>query len=152
MTPYQCSGFVLPTEAEWEYAARSGTEYNFWTPDGGGNYSANTCTGNETIQDGVNSPLLSEYAWYCANNQWSNSSYSLGSKEAAQLLPNGFGLHDMHGNVWEFCQRPGDDQGKTKVIRGGSWGTKAEKCRSGYRGRSSWTRGNDIGFRVARDL
>ena len=33
------------------------------------NYSANACTGNETIQDGVNSPLLSEYAWYCANNQ-----------------------------------------------------------------------------------
>ena len=164
VNPYQCSGYVLPTEAEWGYAARSGTQYDYWTPDGGGNYSANACTGNETIQDGVNSPLLSEYAWYCANNQWSNSSYPLGSKEVAQLLPNGFGLHDMHGNLWEWtadwygCSFPRasadpycDSAGSNHVKRGGYWGNTSDGVRSSYRSANiSTERVSNIGFRLAR--
>ena len=75
--------------AEWEYAARSGTQYDFWTPDGGGNYAASACNGTETIVDGVGNPLLRDYAWYCGNlnNQYGGD----GSKEVGQKLPNGFG-------------------------------------------------------------
>jgi formylglycine-generating enzyme required for sulfatase activity len=134
MSPYQCSGYVLPTDAEWEYAARSGTQYDFWTPDGGGDYSASTCDGTETIQDGVSNPLLADYAWYCGNN--TNSMSTFGSKEVGQKLPNGFGLYDMHGNLYEWtadfwgCSYPqaGTDPycasefySSFRVKRGGSW-------------------------------
>ena len=132
VNPYQCSGYVLPTDAEWEYAARSGMEDDFWTSDGGGDYSANTCTGTETIQDGVSDPLLRDYAWYCGNN---NNQYGVqGSKEVGQKSPNGFGLFDMHGNLWEWtsdkydCTFPHtnvdpfcNSTDPLHVRRGGSW-------------------------------
>ena len=127
--PYVCNGYSLPTEAEWEYAARSGTTSSFWTgsgPDLGGTYSSDTCSGNEQILDGVLNPPLSNYAWYCGNNSISQS------KEVGQLLPNGFGLFDLHGNVWEWMvdswstsnfpnsyTDPYYDVSSTKVVRGG---------------------------------
>jgi formylglycine-generating enzyme required for sulfatase activity len=101
--PYDCNGFRLLTSAEWEYAARSGTTSEFWTGQGsqlGGTYSSQTSTGNETILDGVNNPLLRDYAWYSGNNDNQYGVY--GSKEVGQKLPNGFGLYDMHGNLSEL--------------------------------------------------
>ena len=93
-----CLGYRLPTEWEWEYAARSGTTSEFWTGEGpnlGGTHSSNLCTGLETIEDGVNNPSAGDYMWYCGN-----SGYSV--KTVAQKLPNGFGLYDMHGNLREW--------------------------------------------------
>ena len=104
---YDCMGFRLPTEAEWEYAARSGTQYDFWTPDGGGDYSSSSC-GNEiddttvTIEDGVSNPSLSDYAWYCGNRY--DPIYGDVAKPVAQKLPNGFGLYDVHGNQYEWLE------------------------------------------------
>ena len=96
--PYQCTGYVLPTDAEWEYASRSGSPFDFWTPDGGGNGEAG-CTGTEVINDGVTNPLLADYAWYCGNFDYT---VTTNYYEVGQKLPNGFGLYDMHGNVIEF--------------------------------------------------
>ena len=160
VNPYQCSGYVFPTEAEWEYAARSGTQYDFWTPDGGGNYSANTSTGNETIVDGVSNPLLRDYAWYLGNrnNQYGGE----GSKGVGQKLPNGFGLYDMHGNVdewtadWYGCSYPQSStdpycstQVSSRVLRGGGWGHGPSNMESSSQNYFTSTfRGHDFGFRI----
>lgn len=135
LNPYQCSGYRLPTEVEWDYASRSGSQYLIWTPAGGGDYSAgslNDCYGTETILDGsANPPLLGDYAWYCGNNDV--GSYSDGTKEVATRAPNGWGLYDMFGNVAEwtadwggcasligtdfYCQ----SDSATRMQRGGHW-------------------------------
>ena len=158
--PYQCTGYVLPTEAEWEYAARSGSQYKFWTEDGGGNYSASACNGTETIQDGVSNPLLRDYAWYCGNL---NNAYGAnGSKEVGQKLPNGFGLYDMHGNVREwtadwygpsFPQASTDpycgSAGSERVLRGGVWNYVPVDMQAAMRSSVGPTyRYNGVGFRL----
>lgn len=133
--------YRLPTEAEWEYAARAGTqtEYSF---------------GDDPRQ-------LSRYAWHSANS--ANTTHPVGTK-----LPNAFGLYDMHGNVWDWtadCYRENyvDAKGDasafnppdcgTRVVRGGSWGGNPRYARSAYR--RGWTAAAQehyIGLRVARDL
>ena len=135
--------YRLPSEAEWEYAARAGTttEWNF---------------GNDATK-------LGNYAWYGGNS---------GSKTQAvgQKLPNAFGLFDMHGNVWEWTQdcwhdnyagAPTDGsawmtgcRGDFRVLRGGwSWYSDSAEFRSANRGRYiPVDRFEGIGFRLARDL
>lgn len=134
-------GFRLPTEAEWEYACRAGskTSYNF---------------GDDRNQ-------LENYAWYDGNS--GSSTHPVGHKK-----PNAWGLYDMHGNVWEWCQDPWheDYQGAPadgsvweaggssfRVVRGGSWYYTPADCRAAHRARfASIIRDLSIGFRVRRGV
>ena len=70
MSPYECSGYSLPMEVEWELAARSGTTSEFWTGQGlslGGNYSSSICDDSVVIFDGLNDSFVGDYAWFCGN-------------------------------------------------------------------------------------
>jgi formylglycine-generating enzyme required for sulfatase activity len=131
------SVYRLPTEAEWEYACRAGTTTRFY------------------YGDDLGYTNLVSYAWYLENN--GNSTRPVGQK-----LPNAWGLYDMAGNVFEWCQDwydlyPGgsvtDPQGPGsgffRVNRGGCWYADAKDCRSALRGYFSPTDSNLIqGFRV----
>ena len=132
--------YRLPSEAEWEYAARAGstTVFSF---------------GNDEKR-------LAEYAWFSQNSR--DKTHSVGLKK-----PNAFGLYDMHGNVWEWTQdcwndnyvgAPTNGSAWTKgdcsqrVVRGGSWIISLSSLRSASR-YSGATEDpvNFLGFRVARD-
>ena len=127
--------FRLPTEAEWEYAARGGNKSK------GYKYS-----GSNTIDD---------VAWYDDNS--STMTHPVGTK-----APNELGLYDMSGNVWEWCSDwfgeyssssqsnpTGPTSGSRRVYRGGSWGSIADGCRVSYRNRRTPDlRYNSLGFRL----
>ncbi|MCX7017853.1 MAG: formylglycine-generating enzyme family protein [Candidatus Sumerlaeota bacterium] len=141
--------FRLPSEAEWEYACRAGSQTRF-------------CFGNSDCSDYQCSTLcnLGDYAWYCGNN----SPY--GTKPVGGKLPNAFGLFDMHGNVSDWCEdgyhenytgAPADGSawvstaGSHRVFRGGDWAYNPRDCRSASRLASyPDDRRIYIGFRVVR--
>jgi formylglycine-generating enzyme required for sulfatase activity len=126
--------YRLPTEAEWEYGCRAGTTTAF--------------------SFGSDESQLGEYAWYRDNS--GSTSHPVGQKK-----PNGWGLYDMHGNIWEWCQDwygnypggsvtdpQGPGTGSYRVGHGGSWGSIARYCRSAYRSSNGpGGRYIDLGFR-----
>ncbi len=128
--------FRLPTEAEWEYACRAGSTTKYYFGD--------------------NQNQLGEYAWYDKN---SNSQ----THQVGQKKPNKWGLYDMHGNVWEWCEdnwqdnynnhptdgSAGKNNSNAFVLRDGSWYYFDCNCRSASRGRNGRTNvSNDSGFRI----
>jgi len=140
LTSWECDftkhGFRLPTEAEWEYACRAGTITNYYT--------------------GNSLNALDKAGWYEDNS--GETTHPVGEKE-----PNAWGLYDMHGNVWEWCNDwwsdnysgnsehnpTGPNIGSYRIFRGGSWTHDPYGCRSAYR--VSYSPNNidsDIGFRV----
>jgi formylglycine-generating enzyme required for sulfatase activity/Tol biopolymer transport system component len=118
---FEADGYRLPTEAEWEYACRAGSQAKY-------------CFG-DSVGD------LNRFAWFKENSGGT-------TKPVGQKSPNRWGLYDMHGNIWQWCNdyysetyysestpaNPrGPATGKMRVLRGGAWDCDAEKCRAAYR-------------------
>ena len=126
--------YRLPTETEWEYACRAGTttKWSF----------------------GDDEKELDKYAWY------DNNSYDLGEEHkdyginiVGEKLSNPWGLFDIHGNVFEWCEDWYDNKEDRKVLRGGSWSNIPRNARSSYRNRySPSVRSSVVGFRLLRTL
>ncbi len=125
----KCSGltFRLPTEMEWDYACRAGST----------SYYCKLADGTEITRS-----TLGEVAWYDDNS--SRQTHPVGQKE-----PNAFGLYDMHGNVWEWCEGRSQDGYSRRVGRGGSWDGDSWDCQASYRGNDVPGLLNGLGFRLA---
>ena len=148
---WNANGYRLPTEAEWEYAARAGDN----TVD------SLTYSGTSDVNK------LGDYAWYY--DSANDNTHEVGTK-----LPNAFGLYDMSGNVWEWCwnwltysydttTEGGSDptgasagvwdlDGPRRVVRGGGWNRNSDRCAVSYRGDYGPpdSRGSNLGIRVVR--
>ena len=160
-----CTGYRLPTEAEWEYAARAGRSDS--VP--GGDLTTLKCKVD---------PLLDAAGWYCGNSRvtypdcldarekWDGAACA-GPHPVAQKTPNAWGLFDLHGNAWEWvwdrhgpypetavADPVGPSSGEFRVLRGGSWLRNARFCRSASRNKYSPDQKHyhGLGFRVARSL
>ena len=137
---WNADGYRLPTEAEWEYAAR------------GGDRKDHKWSGTENMNE------IGDYAWYLLNSK-------LRTHEAGTKKPNHLGIHDMSGNVWEWCwdwygklptsrvTNPREpEKGEKRILRGGGWRSKPYFFRNSYRRYPYYPfkTNSDIGFRIIR--
>lgn len=130
---WNAKGYRLPTEAEWEYSAAAQESYTY-----------------------AGSNIIDDVAWYEDNSE--SKTHSVGQKK-----PNGFGLYDMSGNVWEWCwdwkgsysgedhtDPRGPSSGSVRVRRGGCWYFHDKYARISFRRRDPARRATNLGFRLMR--
>lgn len=142
----------LPTEAEWEYSCRAGS---------GGPFCA-SAPGQLATEQEIYEKHLDQFGWFAGNSGGE-------PQPVGQKKPNAFGLHDMHGNVWEWCldavtrnktsfmsdrktgqTDPFSKDGEWRALRGGNFEVPYSRCRSAYRGANAPTVSrSDRGFRLA---
>ncbi|MDK9700110.1 MAG: formylglycine-generating enzyme family protein [bacterium] len=134
---YSKSGYRLPTEAEWEYACRGGTTTDFYWNK---NWNPYPSTHADTLE-------VNNYAvWYGNSFQFGSDSAAYGAQIVGSKLPNRFGLFDMSGNLYEWCNDwygnyssstvsdpTGPASGDYRTMRGGSWGNESDYIRAGNR-------------------
>lgn len=155
--------YRLPTEAEWEYACKAGSQTAF-------------CNGDITVIGCEMDPNLSRVGWYCGNSGQREPVSDFKPHPVKLKKPNAWGLYDMHGNAQEWCLDacrsrswwttkigvftatykdgiidPLSTKGDRRVFRGGGWNSSAKYCRSSSRSCfKPGLRRNNIGFRIVK--
>ncbi|MBR4994470.1 MAG: SUMF1/EgtB/PvdO family nonheme iron enzyme [Alistipes sp.] len=157
---------TLPTEAQWEWACRAGSDTDFWYGDLNGDFSKCENMADKQLRkmavSGIDPQPVSEKSWVYSYYTFMPREDSVDDgtmtiADVAQYTPNQWGLYDMHGNVAEFTRstyatypyKGEPKEGDTKVVRGGAWNSRPKHSASYIRNSYfMWQPANNVGFRI----